>query len=154
MAKEKSDTQGNKTSIKGTGLCGFGDNSNVAAVDTQNGKILRIRPLHYDWKFKPDEFKPWQIEARGKVFKSPLKTLIPPHAIGYKKRIHSPNRILYPLKRIDWDPNGKRNPQNRGSSGYVRISWDEATSIIASEIRRVIKKIRTGINTRTNRWTR
>jgi trimethylamine-N-oxide reductase (cytochrome c) len=139
MEKEKSGKI-EKTSLKGTGLCGFGDNSNVAAVDTQNGKILRIRPLHYDWKFKPEEFKPWQLEARGKVFKSPLKTLLPPHALGYKKRIHSPNRILYPLKRVDWDPNGERNPQNRGTSGYVRISWDEATDLIANEIRRVIKK--------------
>ena len=129
-----------KTSLKGTGLCGFGDNSNVAAVDSKSGKILRIRPLHYDWKFKPEEFKPWQLEARAKVFKSPLKTLIPPHAIGYKKRIYSPNRILYPLKRVDWDQNGERNPQNRGISGYVRISWDEATDMIAGEIRRVIKK--------------
>ena len=30
------------------------------------------------------------------------------------------------MKRVDFDPNGERNPQNRGKSGYVRISWDEA----------------------------
>ncbi len=47
---------------------------------------------------------------------------------------------MYPLKRVDWDPNGERNPQNRGNSKYKRISWDEATDIIASEIKRVIKK--------------
>jgi len=34
---------------------------------------------------------------------------------------------------------GERNPQNRGKSKYVRISWDEATDIIAGEVRRVIK---------------
>ncbi len=129
-----------KTSIKGSGLCSFGDNSNVAAVDVKNGKIVRIRPLHYDWKFKPEEFKQWKLEARGKVFVSPLKTMLPPHALGYKKRIYSPNRILYPLKRVDWNSDGERNPQNRGKSGYVRISWDEATDLIAKEIRRVIKK--------------
>ena len=47
---------------------------------------------------------------------------------------------MYPLKRVDWDPNGERNPQNRGKSKYVRISWDEATDIIAAEIRRIEKE--------------
>jgi anaerobic selenocysteine-containing dehydrogenase len=72
--------------------------------------------------------------------KPKMKTLIPPFATGYKKRVYSPNRILYPLKRVDWDPNGERNPQNRGKSKYVRISWDEATEIIASEIKRIHKE--------------
>ena len=139
VQKGKPET-GERTSIKATALCGFGDNSNVSAVDVKDGKIVRIRPLHYDWKYKPEEFRPWQLEARGKVFKPPMKTMLPPHAIGYKKRIYSPNRVLYPLKRVDWDPDGERNPQNRGKSGYVRISWDEATDIIAREIRRIIKK--------------
>ena len=50
--------------------------------------------------------------------------------------IHSDKRILYPLKRIDFDPNGERNIQNRGVSGYEPISWDEATDIVAGEINR------------------
>ena len=69
-----------------------------------------------------------------------MKSPIAPFGLGYKKRIYSPNRILYPLKRADWDPTGERNPQNRGKSGYVRISWDEAADIIVSELKRVIKK--------------
>ena len=40
------------------------------------------------------------------------------------------------MKRVDFDPNGERNPQNRGNSGYERISWDEALDIVASEIKR------------------
>ena len=65
---------------------------------------------------------------------------MPPYQIAYKKRVYSPNRILYPLKRVDWDPKGERNPQNRGKSKYVRISWDEATTLIADEIGRVQKE--------------
>jgi len=38
---------------------------------------------------------------------------------------------------VDWDPEGERNPQNRGKSPYVRISWDEALDIVVSEIKRV-----------------
>jgi hypothetical protein len=45
-----------------------------------------------------------------------------PFSLAYKKRVYSPNRIKYPLKRVDWDPNGERNPQNRGKSKYERIS--------------------------------
>ena len=40
------------------------------------------------------------------------------------------------MKRVDFDPDGERNPQNRGKSGYVRISWDEAFDIVAKEINR------------------
>jgi trimethylamine-N-oxide reductase (cytochrome c) len=77
-----------------------------------------------------------------------MKSLIPPYTLGYKNRIDSPNRVLYPLKRVDWDPSGApgstgpggRNAQNRGTSKYVRISWDEASSIVASEIKRVEKE--------------
>ena len=51
--------------------------------------------------------------------------------------IYSDKRIMYPMKRVDFDPNGNRNIQNRGISGYVRISWDEALDIVVNEINRV-----------------
>jgi trimethylamine-N-oxide reductase (cytochrome c) len=58
----------------------------------------------------------------------------------FKHRAYSPNRVKYPLKRVDWEPGGdpsKINAQNRGKSKYKRISWDEATDIVASEIKRL-----------------
>ena len=109
-------------------------------VGVKNGKIIRIRPLHFDEKYSLDHIKPWKIEARGKTFNSHMKSLPYAFQVGYKRRVYSPNRILYPLKRVDWDQNGERNPQNRGKSKFKRISWDEATNIIASEIRRIHKK--------------
>ena len=48
----------------------------------------------------------------------------------YLEREYAPDRLLYPMKRVDYDPNGERNPQNRGKSGYVRISWDEAIKLV------------------------
>lgn len=131
-----------KTYIKGLGFCGNEPlgGSNAAAVDVKDGQIIRIKPLHFDWKYKPEDFNPWQIEVRGKVFTAGNKTLLPPFALGYKKRTYSPNRIKYPLKRVDWDSKGNRNPQNRGKSKFQRISWDEAAGIIADEIKRVQKE--------------
>ncbi len=49
-----------KTFIKGLGMVGEGGlASNVVAVDVKDGKIIRIRPFHYDWKYKPEELGPW-----------------------------------------------------------------------------------------------
>ncbi len=140
MAQKDRTKKGQETLVKSTGLMNFGECSNMAAVDVKGGKIVRFRPFPYDWKYKPEEFEPWEIKARGQFFKAPLKSILSPFTLGYKKRIYSPNRILYPLKRVDWDPDGERNTQNRGISKYVRISWDEATDIIAREIKRMIKQ--------------
>ena len=137
MKKLNKEAKEGKTVIKGLGFCANATGGNASVVDVNNGKIIRIRPLHYDWKYKPEEFRPWKIEARGKVFQPTMKSLIPPLSLAYKKRVYSPNRILYPLKRVDFDPDGDRNVENRGKSGYVRISWDEALEIVASEIKRI-----------------
>jgi len=133
-----SKTNTEKTFIKGLALGGHG--AMPAAIDTRGGRIVRIRPLHLDWKYDKKEFNPWKIEVRGKVFEPSMRIALPAFNLAYKKRVYSPNRIKYPLKRVDWDPNGERNPQNRGKSKFKRISWDEATDIIASEIKRVKAK--------------
>lgn len=141
MAEKKSDSQkligGEQSFIKGLGFCSVSADANTSVVDVRNGKIVRIRPLHYDWKYGREHINPWRIKARDKIFEPTMKTLIPPYSLAYKKRVYSPNRILYPLKRVDWDPDGERNPQNRGKSKYKRISWDEATDIVAKEIKRL-----------------
>ena len=128
---------GEKTVYKATGLCSFGVGANVAEIDVKDDKIIRVRPMQYDKEYSAEYLKPWTIKARGSEFHSGLKTLLPPYSYAYKNRIYSKNRILHPYKRVDWDPKGERNPQNRGKSKYVRISWDEAAQLIADEITRV-----------------
>jgi len=122
-----------------------GNNSGLVVLDVKNGKLVRCRPLHYDWKYTEEELAEtkWKLEARGKTLE-PLNRSTPSYfQISNKKRVYSPNRVKYPLKRVDWEPGGdpaKINPQNRGKSKFKRISWDEATDIIASEIKRVQDK--------------
>ncbi|MDP2916694.1 MAG: molybdopterin-dependent oxidoreductase [Dehalococcoidia bacterium] len=136
--KNKAEEQ---TVIKGLCFIGSGNGgANAAEIDVKQGKIIRIRPLHYDKEYDRKEFNSWKMEARGKILEPSMKSLLPPFSIGYKNRVYSSNRVLYPLKRIDWDPNGERNPEARGKSGYVRISWDDALDIIISEIKRVKKQ--------------
>lgn len=56
-----------KTSVKS--IDWHGDTHfNASVIDVNNGRIVRIRPLHYDWKYRPEEFKPWKMEARGKLY--------------------------------------------------------------------------------------
>ncbi|MCC8357223.1 MAG: molybdopterin-dependent oxidoreductase, partial [Oscillospiraceae bacterium] len=106
-------------------------------VDSNDGRITRIRPYFYDKEYTDKYCNPWKIEAKGSTFQAPDRVTITPFGLGYKSRVYSPNRILYPMKRVDWDPHGERHPENRGKSKYVRISWDEATQIVADELKRM-----------------
>ena len=96
-------------------------------VDVEAGKIVRIRPLLFDDSDGPS----WSIQARGRSFAPPRKTTLSPYSVAHRSTIYSPKRILTPLRRADFDPRGKRNIENRGSSGYEPISWDEALDTVA-----------------------
>ena len=102
-------------------------------VYVKDDKIIRITPIEFD----DTDPGTWTIEVRGKSFTPPRQSSLSPHGQNWKSMVYSPDRILTPLKRVDFDPNGVRNPQNRGKSGYESISWDEALDIVASEIQRV-----------------
>ncbi len=108
-------------------------NCGPVSVYVKDGKIVRVRPMVVD----ENDLKPWVIEAGDLKFTAPKKFALSPFVHGERRRIHSEERIKYPMKRVDFDPNGERNPQNRGKSGYERISWDEALAIVAGEIKRV-----------------
>lgn len=109
-------------------------NGGPISVYVKDGKVVRVRPLQ-----APEaEFKPWTIEAGGKKYSPPKAVRLSPPAHAERNRLDSYNRILYPLKRVDFDPKGERNPQNRGKSGYVRISWEEALDIVSGEMSRLI----------------
>ncbi len=137
--KEKAGKE--KSYLKGIGFIASGSgDANTSVINVKDGRIVRIRPLHFDWKYDKSKFNPWKMKARGQSFEPTMKSLIPPYSLAYKKRVYSPNRILYPLKRVDWNPHGDRNPESRGKSGYARITWDEALDLIVSELKRVKEK--------------
>lgn len=102
-------------------------------VHVKDGEILRVEPLTFDEK----EVVSWQVDVNGKTYKPPRTAPVLPWGITAKK-MATENRVLYPQKRVDWDPYGERNPQNRGKSGYERISWDEAFKILEDEYNRIL----------------
>ncbi len=53
-----------------------------------------------------------------------------------RHQVFGVDRIKYPMKRKNWAPGGGKK-ELRGADEWVRISWDEALDIVASEIKRV-----------------
>lgn len=128
------------TKFKTMGFCGPGTASDTAEIDIKDGRLLRTRPFSYVEHQSKDGLNAWTIKARGKEFPAKDKTELSPFALTYKERVYSPNRIKYPMKRVDWEPGGdpaKINGDKRGVSKYERISWDEAATIVAKEVIRI-----------------
>ena len=109
-----------------------GTNGGPIFVYVKEGKIVRITPVDFD----KDDAPSWTIKARGKEFTPPRRTTLAAHGLCQKSMVYSKNRILHPMKRVDFDPDGERNIHNRGKSEFERISWDEALDIVVKEIKR------------------
>ncbi len=107
-------------------------NGGPVFVYVKDGRIVRMTPIDLD----EEDGSSFTIEAKGLKLTPPRKTTLAPHGQNAKSIVYAPNRLLYPMKRADFDPNGERNPANRGKSEYVRISWEEAIKIVTDEIKR------------------
>ncbi len=119
----------------------------MASVDVKDGKIVRIRPHHHTERYTEEELGQYELNKDGVKYKTPLKGLLAPYQIAYKKRVYSPNRITYPLKRVDWDPNGARAHRDRRAQHPE--PWQEQVRadqlgrgyhLIADEIKRIHKE--------------
>jgi len=111
-------------------------NGGPVFVHVKDGRIIRIRPIVFDDSDAPS----WTLEAHGEKFTPPRKACLSSYTMTERVRCYSEDRIKYPLKRIDFDPDGERNPQNRGKANYERISWEDALDIVAGEMKRVREK--------------
>jgi molybdopterin guanine dinucleotide-containing S/N-oxide reductase-like protein len=108
-------------------------NGGPLTVHVKDGKIVRVRPLVFSDKDAPS----WKINARGRQFSPFRKVCLPAYAFTEKARAYADDRLQYPMIRVDFDPNHERHPENRGKSGYRRLSWDEALDIVAAEMKRI-----------------
>ena len=111
-------------------------NGGPVLVYVKDGKVSRIRPLVLD----KDDAQSWTIQAKGQNFTPFRKACVSSFSMTERCRTYSDDRLKYPLIRVDFDPNGERHPENRGKSGYRRISWDEALDIVAGEMKRIRSK--------------
>jgi len=81
-------------------------------VHVKNGRIVRVRPI----RLEASDPEPWAIEVKGKRYSPPQKTTLSPPVLTERNRIYSDDRVAYPRKRVDFDPDGDRHPENRGRS--------------------------------------
>jgi trimethylamine-N-oxide reductase (cytochrome c) len=102
----------------------------------EDGEITKIRPIVFDDSDAPS----WVINARGKEFTPPRKTTLQTWIVPERTRVYAENRIKYPYRRKNFDPNGDRHQEMRGKDEYVRISWDEALDTVANEMKRIREK--------------
>ena len=68
--------------IKGFSLIGM-ESGGPCLVDSNNGKITRIRPYQYDTEYTDKYCNPWVIKARGSEFRAPDMVTISPFGLGY-----------------------------------------------------------------------
>ncbi len=108
-------------------------NGGPVQVYVRDGRIIRVRPL----VLTDSDAVSWTIATADRKFTPLRKACVSPFTAVEKARIYSDARIKYPLVREDFDPHGKRNPENRGKSGYKRIDWDNALDIVAGEMKRI-----------------
>ena len=101
-------------------------------VYVEDGVITRMRPIIFD----ETDAASWTIDARGKKYTPPRKTTLQSWEVPERQRVYN-NRIHYPMRRKNFDPNGDRHPELRGKDEYVRISWDEALDLVSGEITRI-----------------
>jgi trimethylamine-N-oxide reductase (cytochrome c) len=110
------------------------DHGGVVVATVRDGKIVRVQPLY----LSDDDAPSWKIRVGDRVFTPPRRSNATQFTISMRRRVYASNRVLYPMKREDFDPDKKdRKTENRGKSKYVRITWKEAADIVAKEVRRI-----------------
>ena len=67
-ARKKVDVKPDKTVLRALSQGGLLGGTGEVMVDVKDGKIVRIRPMHYDWKYKKADLNPWKFEVRGSTF--------------------------------------------------------------------------------------
>ncbi len=102
-------------------------------VYTSKGRIIRVTPIVYT----EDEAKPWTIKVGDKSFTPRKRSNLPVFDCTFRREVYSSTRMLYPMKRVGFAPGGKSDVSNRGKGEFVRISWDEALTTMASEMNRI-----------------
>ncbi|MFK4445379.1 hypothetical protein ABH944_005651 [Caballeronia udeis] len=84
-------------------------NGGPVFVFVKDDKIIRTTPIDLTDEDGPS----WTITARGRRFSPARRATVSPHALSLKSLVYSDKRILHPMKRVDFDPKGERNLQNR-----------------------------------------
>jgi len=101
----------------------------VLKIRLKDGKVVAIEP---DDRYNPGVGVEDRVVSDSDLQKNRLQQRGCPMAWVWHKQIHHPNRVLYPLKRVEGS--------KRGEGRFERISWDEAITIIAEKMKEMKEK--------------
>ena len=76
-------------------------NGGPIRVHVKDGKIIRVRPLTFD----DTDAASWSLNVKGRELRPPRKAGVAAFSLTEKSRVYSKDRILYPMKRKDFNPN-------------------------------------------------
>jgi anaerobic dimethyl sulfoxide reductase subunit A len=107
--------------------CGAGQC--LLKIRRKNGKITAIEP---DDHYFPGVAREDNVATETDIIKNHFQLRGCPMAWAFHKLAYAPDRILYPLKRVE----GSRRMEGR----YERISWDEALNLVASKMEEIVDK--------------
>jgi hypothetical protein len=87
-----------------------GTNSGPIFVYVKDGKILRTTPIDFD----EEDAASWRSTRAARPSSRSAAPRCATHAICLKSMVYSKNRILYPMKRVDFDPRRRaQHPEPR-----------------------------------------
>ncbi|MCF0120517.1 MAG: hypothetical protein HUJ65_02670, partial [Oscillospiraceae bacterium] len=87
MEKKPINVRADKKVFKAASLMGPRSGMPTVIESGEDGKITRVRPLHYEDYIDWDSKNPWKIEAKGKTFGAPKHTVPASYYLTYKKRV-------------------------------------------------------------------
>jgi anaerobic dimethyl sulfoxide reductase subunit A len=106
--------------------CG-GNNACVLKVRSKNGVLTSIEP---DDTIHPNADREDEVMTDDDLSKMYLQQRPCVRGYSWKEEVYAPDRIRYPMKRVG----------PRGSGLWQRISWDEAISTVAGNIKQAMDK--------------
>ena len=110
---KKVDVKPDKTVLRSLALGGLLGGGGECVVDVKDGKAVRIRPLHYDWKYDSKKFNAWKIKRNGKTLEPLMKALPGTFSLAYKKGLFLQTGLSILSSESSGTPMVRRNPQNR-----------------------------------------
>ena len=78
-------TRGDKTVTRSLSLGGLYGGTATGMVDVKDGKILRVRPFRFDWKYDRSEVRTWKMEKNGKTLEPQMEVGHRPVLAGVQK---------------------------------------------------------------------
>lgn len=126
----------------------FGSAATGAALLTTSSQAIpfvgdSLMP-HHDQAMSASHFGAFRASVKNSRFEGviPFEEDAYPTSMlqGLPSRTYAPGRILYPCVREGFLKHGHKSDRSkRGSEKFVRVSWETALNLVASELQRVYK---------------